>query len=192
MKTKDKIKWIEKLLHDAQMTLDEVKAEQAPQPPFWGWFGDVTRPARIARAYDTNDFGYVCDNTVNGFNTFMSLIRLATPEEVKSHLIELFWQKYKEGDGVKSLVTGRNRLITADYQPFRYIARIDGLFYNGTEVYKGGKWADKVEDKNQKHAEALAYKMKEFMVFCNLLSKKDLDDFTNKIKTYLDEHFRPE
>jgi len=125
------------------------KLKEQPQPPFWGWFKHyydlhlirVTSNGHNISFYDEANSA-LTGNTWGGYLSVNRLVRLATPDEIKEHLVRLMKEKYKHKDKVKSLIDDKVVKIDDKWTAIEYYSGDDDLYWNGICIYKQGKWAE--------------------------------------------------
>jgi len=130
--------------------IEKLKAEPQPQPPFWAWFGleshKLQRVIKIENDQalvdqDNSDMRLEDLNWCGSWSMMRFFIRLATPDEIKEHLVKLAKEK---GFKPKCHIRLLNNTGTAilDGTPFNYYAEIDELCLGGWVIYRKGKWAE--------------------------------------------------
>ena len=104
--------------------------------------------------------------------------RLATPEEIKSHLIEEAKRRgYKHGSIINSLITLRTKhILDMTYSKGLYDGvRTDTFWYGGGLIYKQGKWAEIIKEEPIKiGGYEVEFFDKYFKIGCMSFSKSDI------------------
>ena len=130
--------------------IEKLKAEPQPQPPFWAWFGleshKLQRVIKIENDQalvdqDNSDMRLEDLNWCGSWSMMRFFIRLATPEEIKEHLVKLAKEKGYEGKVAKCLFekSYKNKI---SFLSVIYDTVLDSLYSNGVQIYKQGKWAE--------------------------------------------------
>jgi len=132
---------------------------------------------KIKRFIDIAHVEVVC---AQGSGTMVTVdkCRLATSEEVKSHLIkEAKRRGYKHGSIINSLITlGTKHTLDMTYSKGLYDGvRTDMFWYGGGLIYKQGKWAEIIKEEPIKiGGYEVEFFDKYFKIGCMSFSKSDI------------------
>ena len=112
------------------------KAEETLKVPFWGWYkgGNGDRLVRVTDI-STDGLWHTCDI---GMITSEYFQRLATPEEIKAHLIVQISERYPDGMFCEISFPSRQYPVTGHWS---YNEGYDMLQNNGYIIYESGTWA---------------------------------------------------
>lgn len=136
------LKRIEQTESELAKLKSELNKSETPTVPFWylfgnGWLGRITsfEPFEYCR----------CDNRGGtlGERPKYGNGRLATPEEIESHLIGLMNGRYKKGDVLESTYSKSTvKFSDPAFCNIFYNNHNDILNYDGIDIYNSGKWAE--------------------------------------------------
>ena len=107
--------------------------------PFWGVFNfhGVKVIERISKKNELA-FGYIYESDNHRYYAADDFLRLATPEEIKNHLVSIAKAKYGDKE-IKNLLSCKTGLLGNSYY---YSYYLNLLFSNGMLIYRKGVWAD--------------------------------------------------
>ena len=116
------------------------KAEETLKVPFWGWYkgGNGDRLVRVTDI-STDGLWHTCDI---GMITSEYFQRLATPEEIKAHLIVQISERYPDGMFCGISFPSRQYPVTGHWS---YSEEYDMLQNNRCIIYESGTWAKPVK-----------------------------------------------